>query len=110
MKLDKELVREILLEIESGVITKDVEDKEKRIQHLFLTAQEGYLDTGTIRSSEHEVDLTYKGHELLSSIRDDRIWDAIKWHLEQMNLTLDSVSFETIQYMAKQIVLKSMKE
>ncbi|MEY8750750.1 hypothetical protein [Alkalicoccobacillus gibsonii] len=78
---------------------------------MFLTAQEGYLDrTSVIGSSEQEVELTFKGHELLSSIREDRIWDAIKWHLEQMNLNLDSVSFETIQEMAKQIVLKSMKE
>ncbi|WP_025992919.1 DUF2513 domain-containing protein [Pseudomonas viridiflava] len=89
MKLDKDLVREILLAVEAynepdGLIVLKINDRsaEEISYHVRLLDEAGLvaaLDTGGIGHFRWQPRrLTYKGHEFLDTVRDEEIWRRTK--------------------------------
>lgn len=90
MKLEKELVRKILLKVEEfeGDIYEgvplDLEDYSERqiTYHVMLLIEAGYLvgeDLSSLSGAEWEAQrLTYSGHEFLDTIRDAEVWRRTK--------------------------------
>ncbi|MEE1866945.1 DUF2513 domain-containing protein [Pseudomonas auratipiscis] len=89
MKLDKELVRQILLAVEAhddpqGWMDLEIEGRpdEEVSYHVMLLDEAGLvagIDLGSIGQFEWQPKrLTYKGHEFLDSIRDPEIWRRTK--------------------------------
>jgi len=91
MKLDRELVRLILLEVETRPPTQyngaPVEisgyDEDTIGYHLMLLGEAGFLvveDVGYLgKELAFEASrLTYSGHEFLDTIRDDEVWRRTK--------------------------------
>lgn len=90
MKLEKELVRKILLKVEEfegefyeGVPLEIDGATERQIgYHVMLLIEAGYLvgeDMSTLDGVEWEAQrLTYAGHEFLDTIRDAEVWRRTK--------------------------------
>lgn len=90
MKLEKELVRKILLKVEEfeggiyeGVPLDIANYTERQITyHVMLLIEAGYLvgeDLSTLSGEEWEAQrLTYAGHEFLDTIRDAEVWRRTK--------------------------------
>jgi hypothetical protein len=90
MKLEKELVRKILLKVEDfegetydGVPLEFEDYTERQIAyHVMLLIEAGYLvgeDLSTLSGDEWEAQrLTYAGHEFLDTIRDAEVWRRTK--------------------------------
>ncbi|MFK9098255.1 DUF2513 domain-containing protein [Pseudomonas guariconensis] len=89
MKLDKELIREILLAVEAhddpqGWMDLRIEGRssEEVSYHVMLLDEAGLIsgiDLGSIGHFEWQPRrLTYKGHEFLDSVRDPEIWRRTK--------------------------------
>ena len=90
MKLDKDLVREILLAIEAnsedpvGCITLNLEDRDAlEVSYHVMLLHEAGLILGTDSSSDEGLEwfpkrLTYKGHEFLETVRDGEVWRRTK--------------------------------
>lgn len=91
MKRDWELVREILMKIESLGTIKDVVrpkdfenyDEETVSYHIYLLEQAGLIEA--IVKKHHNTgifalasNLTWSGHEFLDAIRDESVWNKIK--------------------------------
>jgi hypothetical protein len=109
MKIDYDLIRDILLKIEEfsdgstnfpyAYIYKyfDYEKQiiEYHVKYLkdanFIEAQNGYF-----------IDLTPIGRDYLENIRDNNIWNKVK---EKMN-TLPSTSISVAAELAKDVILK----
>jgi hypothetical protein len=90
MKLDKDLVREILLAIESskddplGWINLNLEGREAAdvSYHVMLLHDAGFI-VGKDLSDDCGSDwrprrLTYQGHEFLDTVRDGEVWSLTK--------------------------------
>ncbi len=91
MKRDMELVREVLIRVESGEIHLQniLEIKpytEEQVQyHIKYLYKAGYIEGATkdsrgVKTLRHISvhDLTEKGHDFLSATRDKKIWNQIK--------------------------------
>ncbi len=90
MKLDKELIREILLAIEASDhvpivwMKLQISDHEPQTvsHHVMLLAEAGLIEaqnTSTLSKFEWQPKrLTYRGYEFLDSIRDPEIWRKTK--------------------------------
>lgn len=90
MKLEKELVRKILLEVEAfegdiyeGVPLDIQGATDQQIgYHVMLLVEAGYLvgdDMSTFDGVDWEAQrLTYAGHEFLDTIRDAEVWRRTK--------------------------------
>ena len=119
MKRDLDLVRKILLAVESDPrydghhllapdISSEVGISERPIQeisyHLELLIKEGYLEgnTGPLRPTISK--LTWKGHEFLDDIRDDGIWAKAKQRVSG----LQSVAFSVLAEIAKAEIKKQL--
>ncbi len=118
MKRDLNLIREILLEVEScanyrgadtGTIKAGVIPPDIIQYHIGLLVDAGLIDE-TIRSSVNpqfmphfNVNLTWSGHEFLDNARNDSIWEAVK---EKHGNKLESVSLGKLQALLQQAVLK----
>lgn len=89
MKLDKELVREILLAIEASnqpIIVSPLflrgHSTEEVGYHVMLLNEAGLLQGrnsgGSLRFEWVPERLTYKGHEFLDTVRDPEVWRRTK--------------------------------
>jgi len=89
MKLNKELIREILLEVESTedplslkTLNLPGHTDEEISYHICLLAEAGFLkahDLTTLNGFNWSATrLTYEGHEFLDTIRDNEIWRKTK--------------------------------
>ena len=92
MKRDMELIRKILLEIESwpDVLPHQIEienvDKATLHRHIEYLYQAGFIEGHGHRSSmDHRgadhfpiTDMSWEGQEFLASIRNDGVWNKIK--------------------------------
>ena len=89
MKLDMDLVREILLAIEAKddlyprVVLIPGHDEVVVSRHMDLLYKAGMIDGGVFRPISglvevHAVDLSWDGHQMLASIRDPEIWRKTK--------------------------------
>lgn len=84
MKLDYDLIRELLEKIEA-VTPRDeyYSDDERECYHLKQMLDGGLVQgwsspDGTDGWSAEITDLTLKGHEFLGACRESKIWNAIK--------------------------------
>ena len=114
MKLDHDLIRDLLMAYEkkaNGRTNFYVEDIAKEClpdydveairYHSKQLADAGYVKVGT-KSSDHIIDLTWKGHQYLANIKDDNIWNIIK----NKTSSLSGVTLDIIATMAKEEVKK----
>lgn len=105
MKRDWEMIRKILLEVESlapnALLTLDSfpeEDYQAISYHLEILAEAGILK-GKIHKTPggsphqfHLIQLTWLGHNLIDAIRSEAIWQEIQCTLAAKNVTI-SVDF-----------------
>ena len=118
MKKDIDLIRKILLEIESctnylgadtGMIKVEGVSPDVIQSHISLLDTEGLIDgrrKTTLGSSVNpyfNVNLTWSGHEFLDNARNDSIWEAVK---EKYGNKLESVSLGKLQVLLQEAVLK----
>ena len=93
MRLDPDLVRAILLEVEAAPANRqpdkiDVDgySDDEVLEHIELLKEAGYLDARTMRASTGGgrimaawvERLTWSGHEFLNDARDDTRWKQAK--------------------------------
>ncbi|MGE0421638.1 MAG: DUF2513 domain-containing protein [Reyranellaceae bacterium] len=97
MKRDMDLIRALLMEIEKldRPAMHDLmgsafpEDKKRLVGHnLLILIQADYLSGVDAHSMTDDdflnLDLTWKGHELLDSIRDSAVWSETKKQMKQV--------------------------
>jgi len=98
MKLEVDLVRQLLLHIEEHA-TRPISDldsikidswtRDQIDYHIVLLEEAGLIEADLENLSDHNDPdvlyvsynvhrLTYKGHELLETIRDDSVWRVVK--------------------------------
>lgn len=103
MKRDWEIIRQVLIAVEDDNFNKYLENSEQIsnvVQHTILLIEAGFL-TGSYeyifvddRDKTFNIDgLTWKGHELLDTIRSQPVWDKIKSSAldKGLELTFDAV-------------------
>lgn len=90
MKLDQDLVREVLLAVEASEqdpraffkVEIGARNSEEISYHVMLLHEAGFIeatDTGSLSRFEWQPKrLTYSGHEFLVSIRDNEVWAKTK--------------------------------
>lgn len=122
MKLDHDFVRQILLKIENCDKPLGIErpeymelmaDNHKTFDELSYTMQillEGGLVTGKVLWGNNRAsyikpsNLTFKGHEYLDNIRDNKIWSDTK----KATSKLASVSISIMSQVAASLIAKSL--
>jgi len=116
MKRDMELIRSILLQVESNDFRPDEIPKYKDFPdeiiayHVELLIRSGYLTGLThpignnIRQFDHIESLTWEGHDLLDTIREDSIWASIKDQIKKSGSDIRSVPLKIIAKFALDIV------
>lgn len=126
MKLNYECIRDFLIDIEENAGFLDeipVSEIIKRLSgyspdDIAYTAikltEAGYINSFDAMQGvnnakffpEHYIikDITFSGHEYLNSIRDSRIWSAVKKEIS----ALSSVSLPIIQQIAQRLILKQL--
>lgn len=113
MKRDLNLVRELLLIIESNVGNSELNipvewDSKNVAYHLKIMDQAGYINNKTQWADNSPfwiyASLTWEGHEFLDSIKNDTIWDKTKEGIKNKGLELGSVPLVIIkEYATMQI-------
>ncbi|MFT7577075.1 MAG: DNA-binding transcriptional ArsR family regulator [Alphaproteobacteria bacterium] len=90
MKRDMDLIRTILLKIEDksmdSATTVDIANVSRATTdyHLKLMVEAGLIDAGERQDRERKFeawwvnDLTWRGHEILDTIRDPEVWRKTK--------------------------------
>lgn len=110
---DLDLIRRILIEVqawpdaEGRAVQFDDVDEAVVFRHVEMLAEGGYLavigraDSLLSREPPRLVikDMTWKGHDFLGSIQNDRVYGAIKQELSAKHLI--SVSLDVVLEMAK---------
>jgi hypothetical protein len=115
VKLDKELVREILLAVEAAdkpdrwipLAISGKSDVETSY-HVMLLAEAGFLkahDVGGMNSFEWQATrLTYRGHEFLDVVRDPEIWRRTKEGAEKAGVSAVGMLLEIGKAYGKQLL------
>lgn len=118
MKLDFDLVRQILLEMEdqpanarSFSIKIDGYDQDTLFEHLELLDEAGHIEAEFIGSSTapgriynvNAIRMTWKGHEFLGNARNDTVWSQTKAVVRDKG---GSFSLDLFSAMLAQIALK----
>lgn len=114
MKLNYDLIRELLEKIESecnGKYLKDITPldnfTEDEINYHLLVLKDGNFIKAEVKAFSSTVrvyQLTYKGHEYLESIRNKYIWEQVKKDVELKGLR--NVSIDLL----KELANKKIKE
>ena len=120
MKLDKDLVREILLAIEAnkddplGWINLNLEGREVAdvSYHVMLLHDAGFI-VGKDLSDDCGSDwrpqrLTYRGHEFLDTVRDSEIWRRTKAGAEKAGVAGLGLLLEIGKAYAKQVAKEKL--
>lgn len=108
-KLDKELIRDILLNLETY---KDVQVTDEQVKYHLHLMEDGELIHATKLQDGNEtyyIQLTMsdKGYDLLSHITNDYVWDSVKDKLQDKDLTVNDVPMDIIKWLAQE-TLKEM--
>ncbi len=118
MKLDKDLVREILLAVEASThspeqsISLSLENwTAQEISYHVLLLHEANLLVGRDASVLADVfpnwqakRLTYKGHEFLDTVRDGEVWRRTKEGAEKAGVASLWLLFELGKSVGKQLI------
>jgi hypothetical protein len=118
MKLDKELVRDILLALEQEDeypfawkdLSFDGQSGEKVAYHICILDEGGFLLAEDLSSHSGDdwraVRLTYDGHELLDTIRDGELWKLTKDTAKKAGVGGLKILFDVGRSLAKQKLLE----
>jgi Hypothetical protein (DUF2513). len=114
MKRDLDLIRDILLKIESldqrvisiADLGSTTEDEFKIIGfHVRLLMDCNYIEAVDLRSKEEDIyvikRITSSGYDYLDSIRDDKVWRTTKSKLETVG---SSASLEVVKVIAGKVI------
>lgn len=116
MRLDKNLVREILLAIEESAdepvswINLQIEGRSavEVSYHVMLLDEANLIEAQDLSTHDEfewqPIRMTYKGHELLDSIRDVEIWRRTKAGAEKVGVASISFIWELATAYGKQLV------
>jgi len=102
MKRDMDLIRDILFLYEDGTLIDEKKYSNEIIkEHISLLKDAGFIITESFFPPEggalHYRDkLSWEGHEFISRIRENEIWNKIKSEFK-------NASFETIVNVSKQL-------
>jgi hypothetical protein len=114
MKLDKDLVREILLAVETsdhdprGWMNLDLagHSLQELSYHVQLLDEAGFLEAQELGSHDgyewQPKRLTYEGHEFLDTIRDGEIWRLTKEGATKARVASVQVLFAVAKAVVKQ--------
>lgn len=118
LKRDLGLIRSILLEVESfdedGSYNLEIPGKSSAeiIYNASLLVDEGYIKgkittylNGT--SSLYLESLTWSGHDLLDSMRNDDVWNKLKRTIQD---TVGNVSLETVKELGVALTKQYLKD
>lgn len=120
MKLDKDLVREILLAVEAskedplGWIQVDLEGREAlEISYHVMLLHEAGLIVGQDLSTYDGLEwlpkrLTYKGHEFLDTVRDGEVWRRTKAGAEKAGVAGLGVLLELGKAYGKEVLKEKL--
>lgn len=118
MKLDHDIVREVLLAVEAsdrpplGWIRLDLPDRPSELvsYHVELLAEAGFIQAHKLSDMSHYEwqprRLTYQGHEFLDSVRDPEIWRRTK----QGAATVGGGGLQLLFQIAKAVGVQVLKE
>jgi hypothetical protein len=118
MKLDKDLIRAILLAVEADEGDprewKTIEipgySREQIAYHVCILAEAGFIEAKDLSSNDgydwRAIRLTYEGHEFLDTIRDGEIWRLTKETAKSAGVTSVKVLFEVGKAYAKQKLIE----
>ncbi|MFR7638463.1 MAG: DUF2513 domain-containing protein [Allobaculum sp.] len=110
MKLDLDLIREIMLKLEAKenygeVLNREVQipnhSTEEVAYHCDLLHQRNLVSSYSVKYADNQIyyfkvgDLTWEGHEYLETVREKTRWDKIKKMITEKGqpLLLDTVKF-----------------
>ena len=121
MKRDLELIRKILLEAEacneypmySDRLDFDGYDLETINRHILLLMDADYLDAECFPNESNMYlciinRITMAGYDYLDSIRNNRVWDAVKRGISAVAGGAASASLDVIKQYASQVILKEL--
>jgi hypothetical protein len=118
VRLDIDLIREILLSIEvtpanhdAGSINLPDRDEDEVLEHLDLLNERGLIIANVVRSGSSRKGvyavfvkrLTAKGHEFLANARNEEVWNQTKRIVKEKG---GSASFEIITGLVTQVAAK----
>lgn len=120
MKMDKDLVREILITIEDsaddprGWITLELEGYSANhvSYHVQLLDEAGYIEAQNLSSLGKDgyewqpKRLTFQGHEFLDTIRDNELWRRTKDTAKDLSIGGLKALFEIARAFGKQKLLE----
>lgn len=116
MRRDFDLMRAILLEVEStgdpeepqlNSLTLEGVDQALTNEHVKLAIESGLLEGQCKFSTNNRIlltsirGLTPRGYDFLDNIRNDSIWQKINSHISS---TVGTASFEVLEKFASQII------
>ncbi len=119
MKIDHDLVRELLLAVEKYL----PEDKDNLIlptnrtewelsYHVELLQEGGLIEAAIFRSAAgppyefHIFRLTWHGHDYVDNMRSISVWSALK---DRIGEKIDGVSIGTMVSLARQMVMEMLR-
>lgn len=117
MKLNQDLIRELLLYVEENGIGKSPKrgieiygyTQDEIYYHFKKLVEAGYIN-GEIKELQSNAldywDLSWKGHQYLEHIRDKYIWEEVKRKLELDGLKTGA--FEIIKEIADNLIRKKL--
>ena len=117
MKLDKDLVREILLQTEAsrtamGFVNLHIPDHvdEEVSYHVELLTEAGFIEAYDLTTNDgyewRPKRLTYEGHEFLDTVRDPEIWKTTKETAKKAGVASLKALFEIGKSIAKQKLIE----
>lgn len=106
MKRDWELVRRILLALESqdGRLMPDQiagYDAAAVCYHMEIMRQAGLIEANSVAGACVALSLTWNGHEFLDSIRQDTVWNKVKVRAREAGVGLTA---DVVVALAKKVV------
>ncbi|WP_085810979.1 DUF2513 domain-containing protein [Sphingomonas sp. TZW2008] len=118
MKLDKDLIRDILLAVEAsdhdprGFMELEIEGRTRAelSYHVKILDDAGFLeaeDLSTLGPDGFEWQpqaLTYRGHEFLETVRDSAVWQATKQGAEKAGTASVALIWEIGKAVAKNMI------
>lgn len=121
MKRDWDVIREVLIEVEGlsekqrntfgyGLGEEHAGDDEAKSEHALLLWKAGFIeavDAGTMAGSAIlSPELTWQGHELLSTLHSKPVWDRIKTTAKDKGIELTFDAVKALGKVALDYVLK----
>lgn len=106
MKLDKELIRDILLNLDKY---KDIPVIDRKTNyHLHMMEDGELIRTKKLKDGNEtmyvQLDMSSKGYELLTHISNSYVWESIKERLHERDMTVNDVPTDIIKWLSQEIM------